>query len=217
LSSTELAATTTTVWLARHGEVHNPGNVLYGRLPRMRLTPEGRRQAQALATFLATRPIGAIYSSPMLRARRTADTILAHQPGIARVRLAADLQEIRTGWQGEPLHALERINWDFYSNPRTGTDETLQMIHDRMHRWLRRILRRHAGAEVVGVSHGDPILILAGSLRGLPLHPQRIFPKPYFGTGALYRLSFDAHQVCDDVSLFEQPQLGTACAPGVAA
>jgi len=63
-----------TGWLARHGEVHNPSRVLYGRLPRMQLSPEGRRQAQALADFLGPRPLAAIYSSPMLRARRTAGT-----------------------------------------------------------------------------------------------------------------------------------------------
>src|SRR5438105_10963884 len=152
----------TTVWLARHGEVHNPSNVLYGRMPRMRLTLEGRRQADALAAFLAARRLVAIYSSPMLRARRTAEFVLSRHPELGRVRIDSDLQEVRTGWQGEPLATLEQIDWDFYGNPRAATDESLQMIHDRMHRWLGRILRRHAGSEVVGVSHGDPILILAG-------------------------------------------------------
>ena len=70
----------TTIWLARHGEVHNPSNLLYGRLPRMDLSPEGRRQAQALDDFLAERPLAAIYSSPMLRARRTAEIILRVAP-----------------------------------------------------------------------------------------------------------------------------------------
>src|SRR5437762_12161787 len=93
----------TTVWLARHGEVHNPSNVLYGRMPRMRLTPEGRRQAQALADFLAPRAIAGVYSSPMLRARRTAELVLAAHPELGRVRIDSDLQEVRTGWQGEPL------------------------------------------------------------------------------------------------------------------
>ena len=192
---------TTTVWLARHGEVHNPGNVLYGRLPRMRLTPEGQRQARALADLLAPRPLAAIYSSPMLRARRTAQVILASHADLERVRIDADLHEIQTGWQGEPLAALERINWDFYAHPRGADDESLQMIHDRMLRWLDRVLRRHAGSEVVGVSHGDPILILAGTLQGLPLIPDRIFPRPYIETGALYRLRFDAKGACRDVQL----------------
>src|SRR5438132_475175 len=143
----------TTVWLARHGEVHNPAKVLYGRLPRVRLTPEGQRQAQALADFLRSRPLIAIYSSPMLRARRTATAVLASHPARERVRIDSDLQEVRTAWQGEPVSALEQIDWDFYTHPRDPGDESLRAIHDRMMRWLERMLRRHAGAEVLGVSH----------------------------------------------------------------
>ena len=77
----------TTIWLARHGEVHNPGGLLYGRLPRMRLSPLGQRQAEALADFLAPRPLQAIYSSPMLRARKTAAVILTRHPELGRVRV----------------------------------------------------------------------------------------------------------------------------------
>lgn len=190
---------TTTIWLARHGEAHNPGELLYGRLPRVRLTAEGRRQASALAEFLAPQPLTAIYSSPMLRARRTAEAVLATRSDVSRIRIDADLQEVRTGWQGEPLHVLEQIDWDFYAHPRNPDDESLQMIHDRMQRWLKRMLRRHSGAQVLGVSHGDPVLILAGALRGLPLVPNRIFPRPYIETGCLYRLRFDAQSNCRDV------------------
>jgi broad specificity phosphatase PhoE len=200
LSSTEPSGGTT-VWLARHGEAYNPNNVLYARLPRVRLTPEGRRQAQALANVLAPRPLKAIYSSPLLRARRTADAILAAHPELGRYRIDSDLLEIRTGWQGEPNVALEQIDWDLYAHPRQPDDDTLQAIHDRMQRWLRRMLRRHAGHEVVGVSHGDPILILVGTLMGLPLDPRRIFPRPYIEPGVLYRLQFDAAGACQSVDL----------------
>jgi broad specificity phosphatase PhoE len=191
----------TTIWLARHGEVHNPSNLLYGRLPRMGLSPEGRRQAQALSTFLAERPLAAIYSSPMLRARRTAEVILASHPALVRLHIDSDLNEIRTAWQGEPLAALEAINWDFYSHPREPGDESLAMIQARMLRWLKRMLRRHAGAEVVAVSHGDPILILAGTLQGLPLDPEGIFPRPYIEPASLYQLRFDAQGDCRGVQL----------------
>jgi broad specificity phosphatase PhoE len=191
----------TTVWLARHGEVDNPGNVLYGRLPRVRMTPEGWRQAEALAARLASRDLAAIYSSPMLRARATAQVILAQHPELGKIKLASDLHEIRSGWQGEPLAALERIDWDLYGHPRRDDDESLQMISARMMRWLQRVLRRHAGGEVVGVSHGDPILILVGTLRGLPLQPHRIFPRPYIATGSMYRLQFGTNFVCQDIEL----------------
>jgi len=189
----------TTIWLARHGEVHNPSNLLYGRLPRMGLSPEGRRQAQALNAFLAERPLAAIYSSPMLRARRTAEVILASHPDLVRLHIDSDLNEIRTGWQGEPLAALERIQWDFYTNPRSPEDEGLEAIYTRMRRWLDRVLRRHPESEVVGVSHGDPILILVGALRGLPLEGRRLFPTPYIPTGTVYRLEFDAADRCRGV------------------
>jgi broad specificity phosphatase PhoE len=182
----------TTVWLARHGEAHNPSAVLYGRSPGVRLSAEGERQARALADFLAPRPLVAVYSSPMLRARKTADLILQRHPGLPRVRMDRDLQEILTSWQGEPLSSLERIRWDFYTSPRSPHDESMQMICARMRRWLERVLRRHAGAEVVGVSHGDPILILVGVLRGLPLEVQGIFPNPYIAPGTVFRLDFDA-------------------------
>jgi probable phosphoglycerate mutase len=188
---------TTTIWLARHGEVHNPGELLYGRLPRIRLSPEGRRQAEALAELLAPRPIQAVYSSPMLRARKTAELIGARHN--TRVRLDRDLLEIRTTWQGQPLADLERINWDFYANPRSAEDETIQAIFERMHRWLDRVLRRHAGGEVVGVSHGDPILILVGSLRGLPLESRRLFPTPYIRPATVFRLEFDAATRCRSI------------------
>lgn len=195
--------THTTVWLARHGEVRNPDKVLYGRMPRVGLTREGHRQAQALADHLRhhTRPLAAIYSSPMLRARRTAKVVLDVQPEVDRLRIDSDLHEVRTAWEGEPLEALERIDWDFYNHPRHPEDESLHAIHGRMRRWLQRTLRRHTGTDVLAVSHGDPILILVGALAGLPLDPRHIFPRPYIQTGTLYRLQFDAAGACQDVQL----------------
>jgi probable phosphoglycerate mutase len=190
----------TTVWLARHGEVHNPGNILYGRLPRVGLTPEGRRQAEALANALRPHPLEAIYTSPMLRTRRTAETVLETHSDLRRVRIDRDLLEVRTAWEGEPVEALERINWDFYTNPRHPDDESLRAIHDRMLRWLGRVLRRHAGGEVLGVSHGDPILILVGTLSGLALD-RHIFPQPYIQPGIVYRMRFDAAGACRDIEL----------------
>ena len=171
----------------------------------MQLSPEGHRQARALSDFLGTRHLAAIYSSPMLRARRTAGIVLAGHPQVQRMRIDSDLHEVHTGWQGQPLEALEQINFDFYARPLGSDDESLQMIHDRMLRWLKRVLRRHAGSEVLGVSHGDPILILAGTMGGLRLDPETIFPRPYIATGVLYRMQFDAQATCCDVRLLVPP------------
>lgn len=170
----------------------------------MRLSPRGESEAQNLASFLGRRPLAVVYSSPMLRARKTAERILATHPDLDRVRIDADLQEVKTGWQGEAQTSLEAIDWDFYAHPRCPDDDTLESVQSRMQRWLARMLRRHTGSEIVGVSHGDPILILSGTLRGIPLVGAHIFPRPYIHTGALFRLDFDASARCVGVTLFDQ-------------
>jgi broad specificity phosphatase PhoE len=180
----------TVVWLARHAEAFNPAAVLYGRLPRVRLSEAGRRQALALADFLCARPLVAIYSSPMLRARQTARVIAERCPAAGPVHVARDLHEIRSSWQGVPLAQLDQVNWDLYSTPREPTDESLTVIRDRMCRWLGRALRRHAGHEVVGVSHGDPILVLVAQLSGRLMEVASIRQGGYPPTGSVYRLEF---------------------------
>ena len=65
----------TTVHLLRHGEVHNPDGVLYGRLPGFRLSDLGQAQAKLAAEYLAQRPIGYLVSSPLERAQQTAQPL----------------------------------------------------------------------------------------------------------------------------------------------
>ena len=62
----------TTVHLVRHGEVHNPTKVLYGRLPGFRLSDTGLEQAEVVARFLSDRDVVTIVSSPLERAQQTA-------------------------------------------------------------------------------------------------------------------------------------------------
>jgi broad specificity phosphatase PhoE len=62
----------TTVHLLRHGEVHNPAGVLYGRLPGYRLSELGRQMAQRVADTVGDRDITHLVSSPLERAQETA-------------------------------------------------------------------------------------------------------------------------------------------------
>ncbi len=190
----------TTIWLARHGEAHNPRNMLYGRLPRVGLSAEGARQARALGELLAPRPLHAIYSSPMLRARKTAAVMGTFHPSL-HVRVTRDLHEVLTGWDGHPLSDLDAIGWDFYHHRRTPRDERMEDIRDRMRRWVRHVLERYPGQEVAGVSHGDPILILLGDLRQQPMELARIRPAPYIPTASLFRLTFDRRGTLHDAEM----------------
>ena len=79
----------TTVHLIRHGEVHNPDGVLYGRLPGYRLSDRGLAMARKVADHLAGEgleraDITVVVASPLERAQQTA-TPIAEAFGLAIV------------------------------------------------------------------------------------------------------------------------------------
>ena len=65
------------IHLIRHGEVHNPGGVLYGRLPHFHLTESGHEMALLAAEELKNRgaKLSAVYCSPLLHTRESAERI----------------------------------------------------------------------------------------------------------------------------------------------
>jgi broad specificity phosphatase PhoE len=65
----------TVVHLLRHGEVHNPGKVLYGRLPGFRLSTTGEAMASAAAEWFVGKDVTHLVSSPLERAQQTAAPI----------------------------------------------------------------------------------------------------------------------------------------------
>jgi broad specificity phosphatase PhoE len=71
------SAVTTTVHLVRHGEVHNPTGILYGRLPDYHLSELGRKMAERVADALADHDVAAVVASPLDRAQETATPIAA--------------------------------------------------------------------------------------------------------------------------------------------
>ena len=65
-------ADTTTVHLVRHGEVHNPEGVLYGRRDGYHLSDLGREMAERVGKALGDRDIVHLRTSPLERAQETA-------------------------------------------------------------------------------------------------------------------------------------------------
>jgi broad specificity phosphatase PhoE len=148
----------TDIYVVRHAHVHNPNDILYGRLPRFHLSELGFRQTRQLAEFLGARRIEAIYSSPLLRARQTAAVISRSLPDAATHRSNL-IVEVLTGYQGEPNSVL-KPGFTFYEPRVQDTDETMTDVYDRVSRFLRSVVRHHAGKAIVAVSHGDPIAIM---------------------------------------------------------
>ena len=65
-------STETIVHLLRHGEVHNPDGILYGRRDGFHLSELGQKMAQRVADTVSDRDITHLRSSPLERAQETA-------------------------------------------------------------------------------------------------------------------------------------------------
>jgi broad specificity phosphatase PhoE len=181
----------TVLYIVRHTDVHNPEDILYGRLPRFGLSDLGRRQAQVTARVLADVPVSVFYTSPMLRARQTTEILAGRHPGVP-VHVSEWLNEVKTGWQGRPHSELEGIRFDFYNRPIYPHDEDLTAIWVRISRFVRRARRAHEGGTVVAVTHGDIFGLARAGFRGLPIDISSIrLPHPYPGKGALLKFTFD--------------------------
>jgi len=135
---------------------------MYGHLPDFPLSELGIRQAHALGRDLATTGARTILTSPLERARQTAEIIASHldSPTITETD---DLVEAEFGryLQGVPYRdiAWRRPLW-FVHMVRPGLlphDESVQAMAARVRRPLQALLDEHPGEGGICISHGDPI------------------------------------------------------------
>lgn len=149
--------------LVRHGRVHNPEAILYGRLPRFRLDPKGEEQARDAGAHLASRasPPAVLYSSPLLRARQTAALIQGELRGATGVDAAVntddDMIEVHTPYTGVPIEYLNKRGWHLSYQPRRddapgeapqGPFESFEDVGRRVERFIGRMYKRHASVAV---------------------------------------------------------------------
>jgi broad specificity phosphatase PhoE len=160
----------TTVHLLRHGEVHNPEGVLYGRLPDYHLSGRGRLMAARIAEHLKDRPLAAVVASPLDRARETAAPIAAEHglPVLVDDRLieAGNVFEGLTFGVGDG--ALTRpTHWKHLRNPfRPSWGEPYTDQATRMLGAMADARDRARGAEAVLVSHQLPIWTVRSAVEG---------------------------------------------------
>lgn len=154
-----------TVHLLRHGHVHNPDKVLYGRLPQFRLSDAGRAMAQAVADDLVERgvDVGRVVASPLQRAQETAAPIAA---AFGHEVITDDrLIEAGNAYEGRPLQSGARDfihprNWWLLRNPwRPSWGEPYTEQRDRMWGAIRDAVAANPQADTVMVSHQLPIWV----------------------------------------------------------
>lgn len=166
----------TTVHLLRHGEVHNPDRVLYGRMPGFRLSADGLQMAVAAGAALRGRDVAEVVSSPLQRAQETA-TPIADVFGLA-VKIDDRLIEAANVFEGEK--ALEDgawkapRNWPHLRNPFAPSwGEPYAELAARMLAAVEDVRDRVLGHEAVLVSHQLPIWTVRRFVEG-----RRLWHRP---------------------------------------
>lgn len=172
----------TIVHVLRHGEVHNPNAILYGRLSGFSLSVAGRAQAGAVARALADHDIALVIASPLQRAQETAEPIAAQHRLV--VRTDENLVEAGNTFEGLRVSvgdgALRKPrHWWKLRDPFTPSwgEPYLQIAH-RMLAAVNKARVEAAGREAVLVSHQLPVWTLRRFLQG-----QRLWHDP--GTGSV--------------------------------
>lgn len=190
----------TIVHLLRHGEVHNPDRLLYGRLPGFRLSTLGEKQASLASGWLAERPIGYVVSSPLERAQQTAAP-LAALTGLT-VNLDDNLLEAENSLQGRQVAGGKGLftdvhNYKYFTNPfRPSWGEPYVEIAARMAAAVgaaRDAVRELGGFDAVCVSHQLPIVIARRAAEGRKLfHDPR---KRQCALASVTSFTFDGDRV----------------------
>lgn len=187
----------TVVHLVRHGEVHNPGGVLYGRLPGFRLSERGQKQALVVAEHLRDNDIVHVVASPLERARQTAAPIADSH----RIDLEVDerLIEAANTFEGHKVSVGDGAlrdprNWPKLRNPfRPSWGEPYLDIAHRMLAAVHQARQVAAGREAVCVSHQLPIVVVRRFVEGKRLwHDPR---RRQCGLGSVTSLEFADEQV----------------------
>lgn len=195
----------TSVLMIRHTDVHNPTNIIYGRLARFGLSELGRDQARKVAGYLEGLPISALYSSPQLRARQTA-AIINERLELDCVRDSRLLAEVLTGYEGQSNSILGG-KFNFYDRPARPGDESIAMIYRRMSRFLKMARTKHPGQMVAAISHADPIMILRAGVLGKPLVIDSLHGPYYPSKGSITGFAY-TESIADPIVVFRTPAEG---------
>ncbi|MEP7090311.1 MAG: histidine phosphatase family protein [Nocardioidaceae bacterium] len=153
----------TVVHLLRHGEVHNPGGVLYGRLPGFHLSLLGQQMAQRVADTVGDRDIVRVVASPLERAQETARP-LSLARGVDTVS-DARLIESTNVFEGRRFSVGDSIlrkpgTWRHLWNPfRPSWGEPYTAVAARMMAAVYDARDAARGHETVLVSHQLPVWV----------------------------------------------------------
>lgn len=161
------------LYCIRHGQtVYNAEGRVQGQTD-VPLSDLGRAQSEALAAALASKPIAAVYSSPLQRARQSAQP-LADRLGLP-IHTDSQLMEIHLGnFQGQLRAELDRQYPEVFAHWRSGDPDFAfpggESRRSLMHRALAAFdsIRQADHDQVAVVTHGALLLSVIRSFLAIP-------------------------------------------------
>lgn len=174
------------VYLIRHGAT--PPNledppVMQGRGIDASLAEIGREQARRAAQALSNRPLRAVYSSPLARAKETAQAV-AGPHGLDVITEQALIEVDPGRWEGLSWPQIEQEEPELYHAFRNDPGsygypegETLTQVAERVVACFDRLMRAHLGEEIAIVAHSVVNRVYLGRLLGLTLAGGRKIPQ----------------------------------------
>ncbi len=150
------------LFLVRHGEVFNPKQIIYGKIPGYFLSDKGCQDIKNTAEKLRGNvPFELIYASPMDRTRQSAEIISSIVPSTIEVEPRITETDVGS-FQGEPFTKLPT---DYFSDSSEEYGiEAPRVVLNRMMSWFEEVRKKHAGRNLIAVSHRDPIGALVNEL-----------------------------------------------------
>jgi len=182
------------LYLIRHAATDNNlavPPVLQGRRTDPGLSAEGLEESRLTGLALAERPLSAVYSSPLLRARQTAEAVA--EPHGLEVQIVEELVEADVGeWEGLDWGEVERNDSEAYRlfrddasvNPYLG-GETLTTVYERSMPAIERLMAENLGRMIAVAAHNVVNRSCLAKLIGSPLRMYRSVPQDNCGINLL--------------------------------
>ncbi|RBY79806.1 histidine phosphatase family protein [Geodermatophilus sp. TF02-6] len=171
----------------RHGQTEWSLSGQHTSVTDLPLLPEGEEQARRLAEVFKDRTFAAVWVSPRLRARRTAELA-----GLVPTATDEDLVELDYGgYEGRTTAAIsEEMGrpWSIWVDgtiPGESPGETLDDVGTRVDRVLDRARPLLADGDVMLIAHGHVLRILTARWLGLEPAAGRLFALPAGSFGLL--------------------------------
>lgn len=206
----------TRLYLVRHAEAQgNIMRVFQGRID-ADISENGYRQLERLKERFKTVDFDAVYSSPLIRAYKTARAAdFYHNKPITTLE---GLEEINGGrWEGElwdkipSLFSEENEAWvnePWRFAPQGG--ETMRHVYDRIWDTLLSIVKQNPGRTVLAASHGCAIRNFICRAKGLPL--ERLKEIEWFENTSISTVDFDNNLCAHVVSINDASHLDSETA-----